>query len=370
MWIALSSLLILALAAGLFLGFAPVFGAAPAGERLARVRASAQHDGRRFVNAQPPTMRIRARTMLEFFVGGRDREPAVPLPAVTLGGKEAPAGGTSVRWLGHSALLLEMAGRRILIDPALSRRASFLPFFGPRRFPCEPPIRVEDLPRPEIVLISHDHYDHLDRPSILALLRHDPLFVVPLGVGAHLERWGVGPERIIELDWWESVEPLPGLRMTAAPAQHFSGRGLFDRNRTLWASWVLEGEGRRLFFGGDSGWFDGFAEIGRRCGPFDLALLECGAYHADWQGIHMLPEETLLAGRALGAKIIQPIHWGAFNLALHPWREPVERLLAAADPYLDVVATPRPGQAWRLEEGPPLDRWWRSLEAPPGGAGR
>lgn len=364
----LLALLALALAgvtaAGLYLAISPVFGAAPQGARLARMQASPNRDGDRFVNGAPTSMSVRPGTMLRFFFGGEDREPAQPLPAAPAGSVPPPGSGPTLRWLGHSALLIELAGRRLLIDPALSARASFLPFAGPRRFFYETPIRIRDLLPVDVVLISHDHYDHLDRATILALLPEDPFFVVPLGVGAHLERWGVRPERIRELDWWESVEPYAGLRLTAAPAQHFSGRGPFDRDRTLWAAWVLEGEDRRLFFGGDSGWFDGFVEIGRRLGPFDLAALECGAYHEDWRSIHMLPEETLRASRELGAAVLLPIHWGGFSLSLHAWREPLERLMAAADPAIDRIATPRPGEGWRLADDPPAERWWRGLEPP------
>jgi L-ascorbate metabolism protein UlaG (beta-lactamase superfamily) len=232
----------------------------------------------------------------------------------------------------------------------------------------EPPVPLGDLPLVDAVVISHDHYDHLDMRCVRELARTRPelRFVVPLGVGAHLERWGVGPERFDELDWEEEVD-LGGLRMVSTSAQHFSGRG-FSNDGTLWSSWAFIGAEQRAFYSGDTGYFEGFAETGERYGPFDLSLVQVGAYSDHWRSVHMTPEEGVSTHLDVnrgsddpGSGLLVPVHWGTFVLGLHAWSEPVERLCAAADEHGVRVAVPRPGERVEVARAPKLDHWWRAV---------
>jgi L-ascorbate metabolism protein UlaG (beta-lactamase superfamily) len=259
-------------------------------------------------------------------------------------------------WFGHSAFMLEIEGATILLDPMLGPVASPVSFIN-RRFDYELPLSLQEIPFIDIVVISHDHYDHLDYESIVALKEKVGQFLVPLGLGSHLLRWGVEEEKIVELDWWQSATRA-GVEMTATPAQHFSGRSLDDGNSTLWASWVIEAEGVRIFFSGDSGYFAGFKEIGDRFGPFDLTLMECGQYDEQWASIHMMPEETAQAHLDLRGKVLMPIHWGAFDLALHAWDEPPQRLLKAARRHSIEVITPYIGERFDLLRERPRREWW------------
>ena len=261
--------------------------------------------------------------------------------------------------LGHSSLLLQLAGKTWLLDPVFSERASPFQWAGPKRF-HQPPIALEQLENIQGVVISHDHYDHLDRATIEQLSERVETFLTPLGVGKHLRNWGVAEHKIVELDWWQDFQ-LGSLRFTATPARHFSGRGLNDNNHTLWASWVIQTSEHRLFFSGDSGYFDGFAEIGKKLGPFDLTLMENGAYDADWSEVHMTPEQSLQAHLDLGGKLLMPIHNSTFDLALHPWKEPLERLSKLAENYSVELATPEVGERLALGERRVNQRWWQQL---------
>lgn len=258
-------------------------------------------------------------------------------------------------WLGHSSLMINMDGSRILLDPVFEEKVSIV---GPSRFNGPLPLAIEDLPPIDLVIISHDHYDHLNKYTVKALEKITQIFVVPMGVGKRLTDWGISGDKVIELNWWDSHELPASLKVTATPAQHFSGRGIFDRNKTLWASWVIESENFKIFFSGDSGYFDGFAAIGKAFGPFDMTFIECGAYDPTWQGVHMFPEETVQAHKDLGGKILHPIHWGTYKLALHPWFDPMERLAAAADKSDIPIATPMAGQTIDLNQRGRF--WWKS----------
>jgi L-ascorbate metabolism protein UlaG (beta-lactamase superfamily) len=284
--------------------------------------------------------------------------PGGPIPLVRA---ELPADAAelTVTWFGHASALLEIDGQRVLVDPVWSHRVSPSPVFGPTRL-HEPPVPVEDLPPVDAVVISHDHYDHLDLPTVRALLATQTApFVVPLGIGEHLRKWHVPEERIVELDW-DDTHTLGGLNLTCTEARHFSGR-YFYRNTTLWASWALTGPRHRVFFGGDTGYTPAFAGIGARLGPFDLTLLPIGAYNDAWHAIHMDPEEAVRAHGDLGGGLLLPIHWATFNLAFHRWAEPVQRLLAAAELTGAQVVVPRPGE--RLDALKPQDRvdWWTAV---------
>lgn len=318
-----------------------------------------------FVNLEPAdtiSMDAEARRMLvrELFLGRDKGRPGAPIPVVAPAPVTAEAAGLAAYWHGHSTTVVEVDGYRVLTDPIWSDRCSPSRTVGPQRM-HEPPTPLEQLPAVDAVLISHDHYDHLDIDTILGLARTQRApFVVPLGVGAHLRKWGISDARIVELDWNESHR-IGELTLVCTPARHFSGR-LFSRNTTLWASWVIAGPKHRVFFGGDTGYTASFPEIGSQHGPFDLTLLPVGAYHPAWPDIHMNPEEAVRAHQDMtdaGGGVLLPIHWGTFRLAPHPWAEPVQRLLAAADPAGVSVVVPKPGQ--RVERGasPAIDPWWQ-----------
>lgn len=271
----------------------------------------------------------------------------------------AEAGELAITWFGHASALLEIDGRRVLVDPVWGYRVSPSPVFGPTRL-HEPPLPIEDLPPVDAVLISHDHYDHLDLPTVRALLATQTApFVVPLGIGEHLRKWHIPEDRIVELDWDDATE-VAGLTLTCTEARHFSGR-YFHRNTTLWASWAITGPRHRVYFGGDTGYTPAFAAIGARLGPFDLTLLPIGAYNDAWHAIHMDPEEAVRAHGDLGGAVLLPIHWATFNLAFHRWAEPVQRLLAAARPRDVTVVVPRPGERVDVLAPPAMHDWWTAV---------
>ncbi|WP_369205063.1 MBL fold metallo-hydrolase, partial [Streptomyces sp. PU-14G] len=301
--------------------------------------------------------------------------PLHPTTAEDLAG--SPASGLRLTWMGHSSVLAEIDGRRVLFDPVWGRRCSPFAFAGPKRL-HPVPLPMASLGRVDVVVISHDHYDHLDLPTIRALASTDTLFAVPLGVGAHLERWGVGESRIRELDWTESTQ-VDGLRLTATPARHFCGRGLRNRQHTLWASWVAEGpSGHRVYHSGDTGYFPGFREIGAEHGPFDATMIQVGAYSEHWPDIHMTPAEGIQAHldlqRTPSAGVVLPIHWATFSLAPHPWEEPGEGTVEAAARVGARAALPRPGEPFEpTAEEVPSAPWWRAAargtgEGRPGGS--
>ena len=344
-------------------------GARATGERLERMRRSPQWSAgaQRFVNAMPThTMlpRDAARSLRLQVAGGETRYPVRPIPVEARRRSDferPPASGLRATWLGHATALVEVDGARILTDPVWSERVSPSTLVGPRRF-FEPPIALADLPRVDAVVISHDHYDHLDMETVKTLARTGARFCVPLGVGAHLERWGMPASQIDERDWGETRE-IAGVTITATPARHFSGRRLSDRDATLWCSWVIAGPRHRVFYSGDSGYFDGYRDIGRDHGPFDLTLMSLGAYGPTWPLIHMTPEEIVQAQRDLRGELLLPIHWATFNLAFHAWNEPALRMAADAHAKGVRFTIPRPGEmtepARLLEAGSEPAEWWK-----------
>jgi L-ascorbate metabolism protein UlaG (beta-lactamase superfamily) len=345
------------------------FGAQATGLRLERMQASPRYADGAFRNTHAVAPGLKkgtaTPTISEFLCGGQRRTPPGPLPSVNpLGLWLQPATAPlRVTWLGHSTVLLEMDGVRVLTDPVWGERASPVKFAGPKRF--QPvPVSMGQLPPLDAVVISHDHYDHLDYPTIRELAARPVPFVTSLGVGAHLEAWGVPPERITELDWWESADLLGGkLRVTAAPSQHFSGRALGSRNPTLWSSLALETERAKVFFSGDTGLTDEYAEIQRRLGPFDLVMLEVGAFHPAWGDIHLGPENALKANALLGGAQFMPVHWGTFNLAMHAWDDPAETLLTLAPDYRARLVMPRLGEAVEPASVEGVVPWWRPVAA-------
>ncbi|MEV1328701.1 MBL fold metallo-hydrolase [Micromonospora costi] len=336
-----------------------------AGARARRAARSPQFRDGRFHNptGARSTIAEPGRNLLwELLFGKQKRRPSAPVPL--LRPADAPADTDAGRelnivWYGHASALVEIEGRRVLLDPVWSERCSPSALVGPRRL-HQPPVRLDELPPLDAIVISHDHYDHLDLPTVRGLLATQRApFLVPLGVGAHLDRWGVPEERIVELDWSET-HSVAGLEITATAAQHFSGRGL-RRDGTLWSSWVIAGAQRRVFYTGDSGYFAGYAAIGAQHGPFDVTLVQIGAYDRAWPSIHMYPEEAVAAHLDLRGGLFIPVHWATFNLALHDWAEPVDRLWAEAKARDVRIAVPRPGERVVVDDPPPVDGWWQAV---------
>jgi L-ascorbate metabolism protein UlaG (beta-lactamase superfamily) len=341
-------------------GIPAALGSRPSGDRARRVRRSPQFRDGAFRNGNPSpilppgTVNKVAREMI---FGKQRRAPRLPVPLVTP--SRATESDLDVIWYGHSSAMVEIEGRRVLFDPVWSDRCSPSALVGPRRL-HPVPAPLYDLPEIDAIVISHDHYDHLDLETVRALTRMGTApFLVPLGVGAHLQRWKVPASRIIELDWNEEAS-VAGLRFVATAAQHFSGR-VFTRDRTLWASWVVAGERRRVFYTGDSGYFSGYAAIGEEHGPFDLSLVQIGAYSPGWPDIHMTPEEAILTHLDVRAGALLPVHWGTFNLSYHAWSEPIDRLWQEAKARDVRLIVPRPGERVSVDDPPPVDAWWQTI---------
>lgn len=334
------------------------------GLRLERVLGSRHFVRGRFRNPSGATPELDGNALPilgEYFFGGGERVPkaVLPLERPHESWRRSLQTGLRCTWLGHSTVLLELGSSRVLTDPVFGERASPVGFAGPKRF-HPMPAGLDELPPLDVVLLSHNHYDHLCGQTMQALARTSVPIVTALGVGTDLERMGVPRERIFELDWHESIE-LGDLRFTAAPAQHFSGRGLYDRNQSFWASWVIESSKHKLFFSGDTGLSPHFAEIARMHGRFDLIMLEVGAFHPSWGKIHLGPVNALEAFRMLGGGTLMPVHWGTFNLGMHPWSEPAETLVTLAAKENQRVITPVLGSVIEPAhvEGP--TPWWRPL---------
>jgi L-ascorbate metabolism protein UlaG (beta-lactamase superfamily) len=337
----------------------PAIGGVPDPVVLTR---SPQYGDGRFRNAHTPTWRPQPEdggaTLRKLLFENREqRKPSAPLPVVTRR-PEAVHNGLHITWFGHASTLVEIDGARVLIDPVWSDRPSPVSFAGPKRL-HPMPARLADLGRIDAVLISHDHYDHLDLATVQELVRdQDAPFVVPVGVGVHLRRWRVPAERIIELDWHDTFD-IAGLSLTSTPAQHFSGR-LFVRDGTLWSSWAIVGPEHSVFYSGDTGYFPGFAEVGEKYGPFDATLIQIGAYDPSWPDIHMTPEEGVATHLDVRGGLMIPVHWATFVLALHPWSDPVDRLWRESKAKDVAIAVPRPGERIDVTEPPSVDGWWQS----------
>ncbi|MGH8794298.1 MAG: MBL fold metallo-hydrolase [Stackebrandtia sp.] len=337
------------------------------GDRLERMRRSPQYRDGAFHNAAgvdttaPPDPREVAREWNAADMSSG--KPAGPIPVVDAHAEPAPTRPPSdafgILWYGHASSLLEIEGKRILIDPVWSQRCSPSQRVGPRRL-HRVPAPLENVPAVDAILISHDHYDHLDMETVKRLTRERTApFVVPLGIGAHLERWGVPDSRIVELDWEERFG-LGGVDLILTPAQHFSGRA-FSRNDTLWGSWVVAGSRRRAFYSGDSGYFDGYARIGEKHGPFDVTLMQIGAYSSAWPHVHMTPEEAVQAHIDVKGGLLVPVHWCTFHLSFHAWSEPVDLLWREAKSRDVRLATPRPGEVVDVAEPRQADGWWQTV---------
>jgi L-ascorbate metabolism protein UlaG (beta-lactamase superfamily) len=339
-------------------------GAQARGARLDRVLSSPQYspDEGRFVNRLPRKADPSGSDFAKHALFGPEavRQPTEPVPFVERAERalaaRAPA-GVQATWLGHSTMLIDVDGHRVLTDPMFSERASPFSFVGPARF-HPPPIALEDLPTIDAIVISHDHYDHLDADTIRWFAQNTEVPVhAPLGVGAHLEAFGLPSARVVEHDWWDSAR-VGDIELIATPARHFSGRWLDDRDATLWASWVVKGPEHRAFFSGDTALHPEFEEIGERYGPFDITMMETGAYNQLWADSHMGPEQAVMAHRMVRGKVMIPVHWGTFELSMHAWTEPGERVLVAAQRAGVDVRLPRPGQTVSPQDSPLVARWW------------
>ncbi len=358
--------IVLALTVSVVVGWRS-FGKRAAGPRRARMEGSPEWRQDHFVNPQP--LVNDARAMLGgLFHPSPVTSPQGPVPVATGGGarfQTPPATGLRVTWFGHSSTLVEIDGRRVLTDPVWSERASPIPGIGPRAW-YAPPLALADLPPIDVVVISHDHYDHLDRRTIVALDHAardrgwNTKFVVPLGIGAHLAYWGVPESRIVELDWWQRTR-AGELEIVCTPARHASGRMVVDNDAKLWSGWALLGRRHRVYYSGDTGLFPAMRDIGARLGPFDLTMIESGQYGRGWPDWHLGPEQAVVAHGLVRGKVMLPVHWGKFVLAYHGWTEPIERVLAAGERAGATILSPKPGESIEPEAPPPRDRWWPTL---------
>lgn len=291
------------------------------------------------------------------------RSPRGKLPCVKLNKQQYEqihGHGVLMTWLGHSTVLIKTGNKIILADPIFSNRASFLSFLGPKKFDTRIEYTVEDLPPIDVVVISHDHYDHLDYDTVIRLKDAVGLFLVPLGVKAHLLRWGVAADKVAELGWYEE-RTVDDLRFVFTPTRHFSGRSITNRMSTLWGAWVIKNRERSIYFGGDSGYCDVFKKVGEKFGPFEIAFIECGAYNEKWSQVHLFPEQTVQVAIDLKASVLMPIHNSKFILSTHSWFEPLDRVLAASIRNNVVLTTPKIGENFSLNPHIPQNRWWKGL---------
>lgn len=337
------------------------FGKNPSGERLARLKNSPNYNAGTFQNIEPTTVIIKGASIFKLLKNHAQKpktaQPAKELPHFKIDLKKLDYAKPTIIWFGHSSYLIHSKGFNILVDPVFSGNASPVTFFG-KSFPGTDTYKPEDFPPIDILLLTHDHYDHLDYKTILKLNKKVDKIITSLGVGAHLEYWGIDKNKITEMDWWDRHQVNAEIEFTATPARHFSGRGL-TRAKTLWSSFVLKMHGYKIFLGGDSGYDKQFKLIGEKFGGFHLAFLECGQYGENWPYIHMHPEETIQAAKDLNAEMIIPVHWGKFVLANHEWNEPIEIFTATAQQQNQKFAAPMIGQPFTIDEDFEQNLWWQ-----------
>jgi L-ascorbate metabolism protein UlaG (beta-lactamase superfamily) len=368
-WLMVSLSLLMILAIGIYMFLqTPIFGEHPNDEQIKSFAVSPQFNSKteEFQNRRPEVFaEMRANmsipTMLaEWFEDRSGGRPEQLLPEVKpdLNAFLVPSDDTKLIWFGHSSFLLNMSGTIIMVDPMFSKVASPLGLIGERFQP--PVLSFEELPPIDIVLLSHDHYDHLDMGSIRYFADKDISFVAPLGLSSHLRSWGVPDAQIVEKDWWET-HVISDVEFIAAPSQHFSGRDGIKNNSTLWASWIIRNKTSNLYFSGDSGFDTHFKTIGDRYGPFDLALVEDGQYNSRWPAVHLFPEEAAKASVDLKAKRAMPVHWGMFELSYHAWHDPITRFSKALAETDVALVTPLIGQTIEINEDLSNKNWWEEL---------
>ena len=351
--------IIFAIVVFLFLNFSPVFGGSSDEDSNKLIQSSKNFIDGKFVNLKTTYTNSRtsekSTSLMNWISPPKDKNPLGPLPTIQFQ-RDTLTEGKFV-WLGHSTLLMNTDGLIIMTDPVFNR-ASPIPIFG-KPFAYENPINIDDLPIVDVVVISHDHYDHLDSKAIKDLSKRVDRFFVPLGVKAHLERWGVDKNKISELDWHNS-EDYKNIKLTLTPAQHFSGRRLTNGSSTLWGSWIISSNTMKAYFSGDGGYSETFKDLGDQYGPFDIAFIENGAYNASWSKVHLFPDETVQASIDLKAKVLFPIHWSKFDLSIHPWDEPIIRVTHEAEKRNVNIATPMIGEVFDLTTLP-KNPWWEPL---------
>ncbi|HYJ63778.1 MAG TPA: MBL fold metallo-hydrolase [Parafilimonas sp.] len=339
--------------------FLKTFGKLPSGEELNKIEASPNYRDKSFQNLVPAKLFVDESMMkiLWKFMTKKNASPANPLPSIKTNLKNLPDNSPVIIWFGHSSYLIKISGKYILVDPVFSGHAS--PFsFTTKSFAGTDIYNVEDLPEIDVLLISHDHYDHLDYKTVRQLIPKTKMVCTSLGVASHLIYWGFDKNKIIEFDWWNEHLLFDDLKFTAVPARHFSGR-TFIRNKTLWSAFVLQTNKYNLFLGADSGYGDHFKLIHEKFPSFDIAILECGQYNIAWHDIHMLPEETAQACIDLHAKVLMPVHWGKFSLSLHTWDEPIKRVCKKAAELKIKLTTPMIGEPVIIDKTYPDKRWWQ-----------
>ncbi|MEO9953765.1 MBL fold metallo-hydrolase [Nonlabens sp.] len=356
-----SIIAVLLLITVLFINLSPECGKPPTKKDLKQYANSPQLNNNKFNNTIETAVKIKTDwSRVASYFTGCNKAPGWSMPVNQLEENffnDKQDNATRLTWFGHSALMLEMSGKKIFIDPMLCDVLAPHPWLSAARFKDTLPMQIENLPEMDAVLISHDHYDHLDYGSIIVIKDKVKMFYVPLGIKSHLESWDVPSDHITELDWWQEIQ-IDDIKLIATPARHFSGRGLTDRNKTLWCSYIIQNEKDTIYFGGDSGYDTHFKEIGEKYGPFDLTMLECGQYDEQWPEMHMMPEETVLAAIDLESKLFMPIHWGNFKLSLQEWIEPVERAVLKAKELEVNVTTPLLGESVFLDKKIPQCKWW------------
>ena len=365
-----SIILLLLIIAAVFVNTSPEFGGNHSEDDIKRFEATGHYEDGKFVNLIPTSMDMSPgkmfSTMLDFIKGVPNARPDFEIPLLKIDSLaitqwDEPA---SLVWFGHSAFLLQLDGENILIDPMFGDTPAPHPWLGNKRYSNGLPIELAKLPEIDAIIFSHDHYDHLDYGSIQKLKDKTKSFYVPMGVATHLIKWGVPAEKIHELNWWDEIQHK-NIQLVLTPARHFSGRGLNDRSTTLWGSWVIKGEKNNLYFSGDSGYGPHFKAIGEKYGPFDFAMMECGQYNINWSQIHMMPEETAQAAVDIDAKMMMPIHWGAFTLALHSWTDPVERVIKKTNELGMPLLVPIIGELIVLDSNLQAseEKWWLNKKA-------
>ncbi len=348
----------------------PQFGGSPTEEQLKEYSSTDHHDGEGFFNYERADMQMdfaRIWEVIKEFSNPVDNIapkgdliPEKVDPATVAAEPEK----TKITWFGHSSFMIEMDGKVILLDPMFGQQAAPHPWLGTNRYNSTFPLEVDELPNIDVVVFSHDHYDHLDYGSVQALKEKVGHWLVPLGLDNHLVEWEIERSKITAMDWWESSTQMD-INFVFTPSRHFSGRGLNDRYHTLWGSWIIKGATNNIYFSGDGGYGSHFKEIGEKYGPFDIGLMECGQYNTKWADIHMMPEESVQASIDVKAKVMMPVHWGAFTLSVHSWIEPVQRASAEADKLGVKLTTPKIGEQIILNETYPSGKWWLNyLEKP------
>jgi len=337
-----------------------ITGKLPSGKHKEKIQRSPNYKDGAFQNLSPTPMKPEGvsywRMMREFFKKHPDTAPSVKLPSVKTDLAKLDSAQPVIIWFGHSSYLLRIENKNILVDPVFSGNAAPLSFMV-KAFPGANEYKASDMPFVDYLILSHDHYDHLDFKTLRKLKNKIGKVFCSLGISAHLKYWGFDEKKITELDWWESAQLHDTIRLTVAPARHFSGRGI-KRGQSFWSSFIITTPRNNLYLGGDSGYDTHFRDIGNKYGPFDIAILESGQYNKMWPLIHMMPEETVQAAVDLKAKILLPVHWGKFRLGMHPWNEPIKRVLLKAAELKMAVITPKIGEPVVLGSEPAINKWW------------